>query len=234
MKKIIMLLLITFFITGCEINSDYTLEILSDTIKESASVTLKENDYDKANYLNDVFSISTEYYDNENERGASIIKKIKTEELKATYDMSGSFDKTIKNDNITLNYNYNNDDYKVSKIFNYCFSETHYDSTDDYYAIKGYSQFKCLYKEEIKIVIKTDYRVIDSNADEINKNEYIWYFDEDNYMDHELYIQVSKQLKRKANNNWQMYVLIGIGIIFLIYKFFGKGNNFSIVKNNEV
>ena len=84
MKKIIILIFIIFFITGCENNSDYTLEMSSDSIKETAFLTLKDNDYEKANYLNDVFSISTEHYNSEKESGTAIIDQLKTKDLQAT------------------------------------------------------------------------------------------------------------------------------------------------------
>lgn len=234
MKKTIMLLFIMFFITGCEKEADYTLEIFSDTIKETASITLKEDDYDKANYLNDIFSITSEQYDNDKDSGSSIISEIKKEELNATSEPDDLFQKSIKEDEITLNFNYNNDNYGISKIFTSCFNKTYYDSTEKYYVIKGYDRFKCLYKEEVKIAVKTDYKVIDSNADEINGNEYIWYFNEDNYIEHEVYLQVSKQLKRKSHITWKMYIAIAMLIIFILYKLINKKNTFSIKKNNEV
>lgn len=234
MKKATILFLIIFFITGCGNNADYTLEIMPDTIKETTTITLKENDYNKANYLNDVFFISESNYNNEKESGSLIIQEIKTKDLNATYNSEDIFDKKIDNDKITLKFNYKKDTYETAKIFNSCFNKTYYDSTEEYYVIKGYDQFKCLYKDEIKIVINTKYKVIDSNADEIKQNKYIWYFNEENYLDHELHIQVSKQLKKKTGGNWKMYVLIVMGIIYIIYKILTKANPFFIGKNNEV
>ena len=232
MKKKILIFLMIMFITGCtDGNSDYTLEIYPDSIKENVHLMFDNNGYDKLNYLNDIFDFSTT---NNNENNISVIEQLKTEDLQATSNGEDLFQKTIKNNQITLSYNYNSTNYKISNIFNTCFNNTYYDSTENYYVIKGYEGFRCLYKDEVKIVIKTDYKVIDSNANEINKNEYVWYINEDNYLENELYIQVSKKQKEILSKNWKMYVLIIGGIIYIVYKIITKENIFLFKKNNEV
>ena len=44
---------------------------------------------------------------------------------------------------------------------------------ENYYVIKGYNSFKCVFDKKTVVSIKTDYRVIDSNADKVRGNKYI-------------------------------------------------------------
>lgn len=234
MKKIIVFLLIIVFITGCKNEVDYILEVSPEHIKEKIHLILEDTDYDKVNYLNDVFYFSTNNYNNEKEKGIEIIKKIKTNNLKPIFDFDNTYyNKNVEENNITLEHIYNNN-YYLSTVFNSCFNNTYYDSTKDYYVIKGYDGFKCLYKDEIKVIIKSKYKIIDSNADKINKNEYIWYFNNDNYLDNELYIQISKHQKSKISGNWKMYVLIAGILIYIILKTITKENVVIFKKNNEI
>ena len=143
--------------------------------------------------------------------------------------------KNIQNNKIELSYLYKNDTFQHSYIFNTCFDDFYYNSTNDYYIINGSGSFKCLINKKVKIAIKSDYLVIDSNADKVNGNTYIWNFNTKNNLDHELYIQISKKYKAPKNNNNNLIVIIAIlisGILF--YKFIIKKEKITLNHNNDV
>lgn len=236
MKKTLIYILIIFFITGCknENNSDYTLEIFPDRITETINLKLNDGNYEYANYLNDIFSISNITNNDKITKGKDVINKLKDNNLKATTINNNFFNKQINKNKITLSYDHEDNEYKNSIVFNSCFSKTYYDSTDNYYVIKGYDQFKCLYKDKIEVIIKTDHKVIDSNANKVKNNEYIWYFNEENYMNQDLYIQVSKTKLNEKNSFWKLYLIITIVIIYIIYKLFDNVILRLLNKNNEI
>lgn len=93
--------------------------------------------------------------------------------------------------------------------------------------------------EKIDLIITSDYNVIESNADEVNKfkNEYIWHFDKD-CLDKEIYLKMdSKQtitgrLVANIRNNFTgIMILIGVTIVLVIggiifYRQYKKINEF--------
>lgn len=232
MKKIVFLVLGCFLVTGC--SSDYELKVNKYSMEENVEFTLKDDDYDKANLINGLFKISDINYDNENEMGRFVIDKLRNDKLSPGDNLEGFYNKEKRNNKISLSYIYKNDDYNSSYIFNNCFGDIYYDSTDDYYVINGYNSFKCLIKDKVSVSIKSDYRVIDNNADKIRGNEYIWYFDRKNNINHDLYIQISKEYMAPKSNYWGIIIFFVIIIGFVIYKFFIKKDSINFWKNNEV
>lgn len=232
MKKILFLILTLGLLTGC--GSDYELKVNKYSIEEKAQVKLKNNDYDKAVLLNEIFRVTNINYDDDTEMGKYVIDQLRNNKLSPGYNLDGNLNKKITNNKISLSYTYKNDEFSSSNIFNSCFKDTYYDSTDDYYIIKGYNSFKCMIKDKMQISIKSDYRVIDSNADKVKGNKYIWYFNRNNNTDHDLYIQISKKYMAPKPNYWGITFLLAIAIGFIIYKFFIKKDRINFRSNNEV
>lgn len=231
LKKIIYLIILLFLITGC--TSDYELKITPNNIEETVNFTLKDNDYDKAILINRIFTISDIYYDDETEMGKHVINLLRTEQFQPTYLAEDFYTKKVEKNKINMSYTYKDDSYEGSNIFNFCFGDTYYDSTDEYYVLNGYNSFKCLLKDKMQFTITTDYRVINSNADKVIGNKYIWNFNRDNNMDHDLYIQISKNYKRKKLNIFPIIIIITIILLIIIYKIFIKDRKY-FQKNNEI
>lgn len=231
MRNYFIVLFLLFFLSGCTNNADYKLKVLDDSIEEEIYISTDDIDNDKASYLNEIFNFSSR--DNKWQIDSELVNHLRNEEIIIASDnKKNAHTKEINNDKIKLSYVYN-DNYGNSKIFSSCFGDNYYDSTDDYYVLKGYNQFKCLYKDTVKVVIETDYRVIESNADEIDGNKYIWNFNDSNYLVHDMYIQVSKKYMAKSVINWKFYLIgfvIVLGFAYLILKF----KKIDFVSNNEV
>lgn len=233
MKKILPLLLLCIFITGC--TPDYELKVNKYSIEDKATLNIKNNDYEKAILINELFQISNGEYTTDQEIGTKVINRLRTSNLSPGYKIDGFYTKDIQNNKIELSYLYKNDTFQNSYIFNTCFDDFYYNSTNDYYIINGSGSFKCLINKKVKIAIKSDYLVIDSNADKVNGNTYIWNFNTKNNLDHELYIQISKKYKAPKNNNNNLIVIIAIlisGILF--YKFIIKKEKITLNHNNDV
>lgn len=234
MKKIVGLLLILVMVTGC--SEDYKLKINQDSISEEINFSIGDNDTEKAVLINELFRITDINYENESDMGEFVIDRLRNDNLGVGYDIDDFYTKTVDGDDITLSYTYKEDDYNNSNVFNSCFGDTYFESDDNYYVINGDNQFKCLVKDKVKVVVETDYRVIDSNADKVIGNKYVWYFTKDNNLEHDLYIQVSKKYKRRGSNYFPMIIVGGIIIGFVIYKFVFKKDKFRLKfnSNNDV
>lgn len=212
-------------LTGCD--SKYELTIDKDSIKENVSFRLSDDDYENGNFLSEVFSLDFRYFYNEQlnfesekESGKFYIDYIKNNDLYPSYRIGDVYEKDVVGERIKLRYTYRGDDYLGSQLFYYCFGDHYFDFTDDYYVIKGYNSFKCLLNDDTKIVIKTDNRVINHNADKVIGNRYIWYFTPKNNLDHTLYIQVSKKYKQPKHFDFSvgLFVILVLGIVgYVIY-----------------
>lgn len=232
MKKIVGLLLILVFVTGC--SNDYTLKINPNSIEEEINFSIANGDIDKAILINELFRVTNIPYDDDIAMAGYVIDRLRNYDLSPGYDIDNFYTKSVDGDKIKLSYIYDEDNYGDSNVLNSCFGDVYFDSNEDYYVINGYNQFKCLVKDKVKVVIKTDYRVIDSNADKVSGDKYIWYFNGDNNLEHDLYIQVSKKYKRKKISYWPFYLMIGLIVGFVIYKFFIRKDRFSFISNNDV
>ena len=173
MKKIIILLMLVVFFTGCSANVD--IHITSSTIKEevkitsySNSQTTKEQIFNQFREYMPVFD-STPLSDTEpdiNKKGIEYYTR-KYKDLGSGYEF-------------TYNYNYKFEDYKKSKSihgFNsYTIQRNSVDKnimiSTDKGGLKYFEQYPDL--EHVTINIRTPYKVLENNADYTNGNMYTW------------------------------------------------------------
>jgi hypothetical protein len=206
-----------FLLTGC--SSDYELNINSDSIDDKVNFNMSKINSDNVFEIGDVLELNIDG-ESDSEIENNIINTIKNGNIYTNYDKYDSFfERVIDGDKVSLIHNYNNGSFETASMFNYCFGGTYYKETDDYYVINGNNSFKCIFKNKTKVSIKTDYKVIDSNADIVLGNEYIWYFTDKNSEDHDLYMQVSKKIKASSKFHWGLMNLVVIMVVWILYKF---------------
>ena len=230
MRKIY-LLLILFLLTGC--GNSYELEINKNSLTENVYFTLKPNDYSNAVLMKKIFNIGDKYYDDDRQMGEYVINYIKENDLQS---LDGKYyQKKIDGNQVSLNYTYSKEKFPDSIVFNSCFGDTYYEKTKNYYVIKGYNSFKCVFDKKTVVSIKTNYRVIDSNADKVRGNKYIWVFDSNNNLNHELYIQVSNKYRKEHGNYFPLIItVIAIFIVLLVSIYKRNGKIFKFRSNNDV
>lgn len=216
MKKFSFFILLFLILTGC--SSDYELNINNSGVDEKVHFDMSKIDSDNIFEIGDILQLDVDG-DNDNDISNHIMDTIKNGNMYTNYDLDDSFfEREVDGSKLSLIHRYENGSFETANFFNSCFGETYYAETDDYYVINGYNSFKCNFKNKIKISIKSDYKVISNNADFVYGNEYIWYFTKKNSEDHELYIQVSKNIKANNKFHWGLLILGLLILGWILYK----------------
>lgn len=205
-KKILILLTITFLLTGCTVN--YNLRIYPSKIIESVTITgLKSN------------------------LGKGGIETIKEEKLPASIITGGNYVSTYKEkDNYSIvnyNYSHNIEKFEKSYFLNKCYENNDIKIDGNILSISTSEIFNCynMYGkiEKTEIVIETSSKVNENNADKVKGNKYIWYIDQGNYQNKPINIKVdiSSNYEYLLSNTKEIMIVMGtiVGIILIIILF---------------
>ena len=180
-RKFLLLIISVFLLSGC--SAEYNLTITKDTMEEDINAI-----FDKAT--------ESEYAANMEKIKRSAYYNFDTRENEYY-----TFNKDEDENNIILNYKYrykDNNLYK-SEAFSRCYYKRIVNVTDRYITISTNNQVACLFKDgereidDITINIKTNLKVEENNADEVNENIYTWYINDQNYTDKPINIKINKQ-----------------------------------------
>ena len=226
MKKKLFLLLIPFLISGC--TASYNIEIKNDYIIENVSVVIPEDEASEYNNFDDLIKKPIYLY-----LGAG-----------KTYKSDIKFHNTDYY--IKYNYKHTVSDYKNSTFLNKCYAESEVEVTDRSINIYTDSVFQCIMMEDglradnVDVKIKTKLKVLNNNADEVNKNVYIWHMNASNYLNKPINIILEKNSSSAGNinsifsNNFSVFLFICIaglfGVALLIYLYIKFRND----KNNKL
>jgi len=213
MKRIVILIFTILLLSGCSVN--YNLEINNDVFSENIEI----GKFDASEVYE--FQYLTPY---------AIINELFQESYKIDYS----------NQILNLNYTYDIDSFGFSEVFNKCYDLSGFSYDEKYYYIKTSGNFKCLSylnyaTDEVKINIKSNYEVIESNADYVKNDVYTWVVNNDNSSNKPINIvfdtsNVNNEYKSSIFSQLSTFFLvIGavviIGIIVFIIRLFGKKNN---------
>ena len=205
MKKILLLIICLFCLTGCtlnyEINFGYTM------IEEHINATMDGNIYEIASSIDgDGFYLEKEIVEG-NIPSIKGFKDFYTRKIK------------VKNNSsvVDLDYIYKYDEYENSYLLTRCFEKAYVKNTDDYLYVSLGGNFKCFKEDDIQIKVSSMYDVVKHNANKVEDIYYIWDIklaDDENKV--EFYI--SKEITEKENNKvsgWKIVIIILFGIIGL-------------------
>ncbi len=221
---------IVIFLTGCDL--EYNLNISNDNIDELSQFKFVESDYNYELFydLNDAkhFSSMDELVNNVfNDDYLAFDGEINDE----------LYNKDKSSDGLTLNYRYNYDNYSKSSMFNYCGDMVDYYIKNNIVNISVDNFTDCFmqdygpYLNNLVINIKTDLKVLENNADEVNGNVYTWKMNVENAVNKKLILRI----RNKSLNNdkesifrndfyWTVFVilmfilLIGITAFYIFKK----------------
>lgn len=199
--KLIILFIALFLTAGC--NPEYNLEIKNGEFKENITLFTDKLKYVDETDVQEVDLENNLYYAYEEEKEDTMYKK-----------------DIIKDGNkykIVLSYTHNPSKFKDALALKY-FKYYAFIDTDEYYYIRLEDGLKTGLQNQFLrkaiVRIKTDRKVIQHNADRVEKNTYIWNISKENAENKEIHFQVSKKEKYKEDtNNGNVIVMFGLVIL---------------------
>lgn len=205
MKKIVLVISI-LFLTGCTV--EYNLHFSSDSIKEQITIIPETNQEQE----NTKTLEKTEYF--------AIIDKNRNLPYEVKQNKIGNYT------SYTYTYDYGFSEFKQSS-FTRCYDAYTILEENNIISLNTSKKFNCMVYnynkiDNIKINITTDYKVIESNADEINGNVYTWNINNSNYENKS--IKFSYNIKQKRiitlkeflEQNKLSITIIGVSLILLV------------------
>jgi hypothetical protein len=220
MKKIWLLVCLLLFLTGC--TSDYEINF-GEKIDEKI---IFNYDFD----LNEVFGeVDCDAVCAEEELLESEIPALK--EFKDYYNKQLELkDGKTK---ISLDYSYTYDNFEDSYLINQCFQYSDFINDDDYYYVSLGGYFDCFGGTEFTLKVKSDYQVLNENADTKKDGYYIWNIENDN-PENKVELQVSKVLLAPKKKGFKIsfkvicwLLLFGVlGLVIFLKRKFEDNNEF--------
>ena len=173
MKKVFILLVMLFIITGCDANYNLTFEdgVFTEDIE------IKEEKNSSGNELFGIMSLK----DN---------KELAKIDDNNYYNYTFSSDD--KNNILRLNFKYDNISLEKSLVYQNCFKYKNFIDGKNYYYIKLEGDMICENLNSSDIIFKTDKTVFMDNADEKDEEKGIYKWN--NFKSGTIYFQVSKDL----------------------------------------
>lgn len=216
MKKIYIIIISLFLLTGCDVKYDlvYDNEILS----ESLNVTSLKNDIIDGRPF---FSLVDEKY------AMPLLVNYKLEPGDASVeecDMCEFYNKKLINNNSLYGINLHYDYIVKENISNSSIAYTLFESvevTDNSIEANSPKNIFSSYPEldEIVVTFKTDKKVIETNCQEVKDETYYWYIDKDNYEYASINIQIDNTVNKieydKRADNITKYSILGT-IVFVV------------------
>ena len=210
MKKILLLFICIFLITGCDV--EYNLMIENGNVNEQIILPFSKQNFAYENvtdYLNNKITITNDRYENK------------------YYDMS--LVTTSDFYNLIYKYNFDFEGFKKSFFVDICFPNMKITENDGEIIIASGKNFKCLnpdngvIADSVKINVKTDLKVLDNNADNVTNNIYTWNINYDNYQTKELNLRLKKdEIKKENNFSFVIYIIIFVVIAICMILLFVK------------
>jgi len=183
-KKMILLVISLFTITGC--TTQYDLVINESSFDETTTIVAPKSDFNR----NEIQVYS--------EQNIPI-----TQETNQTKFYNNFMTEDNSNYYIKLNYSHDIDTIKKSYFITKCYQNANINETSEQIEISTSPEFMCInlddgwYNDAAKINIKTDLKVVENNADEVNDNTYTWNINQTNYTNKPVNITMQKKVNLK-------------------------------------
>lgn len=215
--KLFICICLTLIFTGCEVN--YDIEFVNEDIIEETTISESILNIDKKITANLT----------EGDQGQIItFGQMLEEELNAeSYAVEGNElykykkKKILNNDIFGLKQEYKFDisNYSNSSTANMCYKFFKFYSLDDLYIMSTNKQFDCFdYNDldNVTIHIKSNHKVKDTNAHEVEGYNYYWYLKNDSYSDNSIYIEFYKDKYIFNYENKLTYIGLGTVLVAIL------------------
>ena len=211
MKKIIILLITTILLTGC--NATYDIKFTENNIKDSIKIYTNSKKVQTA--TENTITNFTDQLGNW-ERGYEYYKR----ELYTTDKITGY--------NYTYTFNY--DEYDAMSQLRKCYKDFELNYEENTITLKTSNEFLCnnYYQEvnSLELNISSEYQIISSNADTKSNNIHTWKINKNNYKNKPIELTISKKTSyieenttKKNKLDLQAILTIIIFILLIIVLF---------------
>ncbi len=201
MKKIIPLIILTLLLTGC--SATYDITFTDDKIKDEIRVFTDSNTVNNANQTT-IDSFSNKIL--EWERGHDHY----TRDVYTDNGITGYLYK----------YDFNYDEYDAMSQIRKCYDDFELTYNNQEIILKTSQKFLCkdYYKDvtDLTIAIKSDKKIISSNADIQKENIHTWKINNSNYQNKQIEIRINRQEEYKVKDKEQKIDLFHI-LIFILF-----------------
>lgn len=212
MKKKVLLFFIlvgSLFITGCTV--DYNLDFTDSELNESININLDSSENNQSNI--ESMNYSAQYESN----ALSINGNSKK------YSFNG---KQTNNGYIgSFSYKYNIEDFNSARLIRECYDSFNFVKTEKGYQLVTSGIFRCgvysyMKVDKYTITITSNHKVIESNADKVEKNKYIWVINPNGQVNINKPIKIIfsnetmiEEISNELLNNSKLITYIVVGII---------------------
>ena len=213
MKKLICVLILVLFLTGCDVS--YRLEFIDDDLTETINLTIPTSEENKINQL-------------KNSQIYAINNSISQQLYNVDYNQG------LFNFNAQYIYTYSKESFRHALYANECFEAFSFAQQDNNYILSTSEGFKCMslyyyFADNVNIEINTNHVVIENNADQVVDNTYIWNINNENADSKKIYIKFGEVNERNffekildfIKENKTMVIIVGIvvlgGTVTVIY-----------------
>lgn len=202
-KKFIFIILIILFMCGCSFK--YEVEIKDNMVNEKKSIILSKSSVINNDIYLTIDKMAGKYFPS-----ADFLIGENTKEY---YDNDDAIYEKLNNVSI--------EDYNNAEIFSYCYDAHNVIKEDNYILISTSNVFKCfdIYDEldNVDIILKTNHKSMENNADEVDGYIYKWHITKDNYKNKNIYIKLyqDKYVFNYENEFVKKALVIGGVLIFL-------------------
>lgn len=207
MKKLLILLLFVFVLTGC--NNSLKLDF-NDNVDATIELSFNKDDY-----IKNVSSIGNET----NFKYAIEDIIVESRPIKNNYDemFKGNINITNSECEGEYKYTYTYETFKNNAIFDRCFEYSDIIEENDKYIIYLKGKSSC---GEFEFRVKADNRMLNNNSNKSKNGEYIWKVSNDkNDIQFDISKDVIKNTGISLGNIISIIITIGLGgLAFFIYK----------------
>lgn len=183
LKKILMIVVLIILTTGC--NFRYEIDITNNKVTEKRTFLINNNEVENNDVKETIRKKISKYSINDDMMIAPSTKIIKEE------TMSGY--QTIMSSNLS--------EYKNSDILSACYTSYNVISENSKIYLTTGRQFTCFKDfnelQEVEIILSTNHKVLEHNADEVKGSKYIWYINKQNSQNKPINIELEQKSEKK-------------------------------------
>ena len=202
MKKTILIILLALILTGCD--ATYKVTIEEDKINDDIKIYTNSSDVSNANQQT-IDKFNNQIMDWE--RGYEHYKR----EMYTTDTVTG----------YEYTYDFTYEEYDAMSELRKCYDEFNFTYNSKEVSLNTSNEFLChTYYPDVKnltITIKTDYKVLTSNADSSKGNEYTWVVNSNNYKNKPITLKIDKTQKVKLDEEEKNPIDIKMILVTILF-----------------